>query len=178
MPSPAPNSRLGGGCKPANVIKIIARIELSTIVRTMYFPMPIGRPVRSSRAISMSRLGSHRRATLSILVALSRLDSERAAAAPVAAAFLLPLRASTRCTRRREPAPSIPAATSRNPAPVISPMTSAARVTGSRTPGMAQITSSSARSKPKYSARGRKAGRMPLDWKAPRSLPSEPSPWN
>ena len=66
----------------------------------------------------------------------------------------------------------------KNPAAVAKPIASAAMVTGSNMANIAQITSSNARSRPKYSARGRKAGRMPLDWNAPRSLPSEPSPWN
>ena len=66
----------------------------------------------------------------------------------------------------------------RSPVAVIRPMPSAANVTGSIMASIAQITSSRARSSPKYSARGRKAGRIPLGMKVPRNLPSEPSPWN
>ena len=49
-------------------------------------------------------------------------------------------------------------------------MTSAIALPDRVLPIMAQITSSSARSRPKYSARGRNAGRMPLDWKLPLQL--------
>ena len=177
-PSPRPTSRLGNTGTPAPMAMPAAMVPARMIVKTMYRPMLIERPVRSSRATSNSRRGIQRRATWSILLMFPRIDNERTSLSPLAAPRFCPLTASTRrARRRRPPGPSTAAATSRNPAAVARPTASAATVSGSNKAGiMAQITSSSARSRPKYSARGRKAGRMPLDANEPRSLPSAPSP--
>ena len=82
MPRNKPTKTAGARLKEVKPIAAAAATAATAIIVSAYCPIVIERPVRASRAARISRRGSQRRATRSILgVALWSRASDRVAAA-------------------------------------------------------------------------------------------------